>query len=159
MIFTYLLLTIYCATWYHSLKRWNEHHCCKHSTIQERKIRPDSPCDCQLITATGFSFSCNCDSFTMVFFYRSKEFIFLLPLRKQCYCLMKCQSRSIPTMSSNCYIWPCHGLYQAVSPDCWPGLQSSYSPTSCSCQVRGGFHNQGRARHLFLLWGKKNKYN
>lgn len=64
-------------------------------------------------------------------------------------------SLETPIISSKCYIWPCHRHHEAVCPDCWPGLQSSYSPMSCSCQVRGGFHNQGCARHLVVLQGER----
>lgn len=55
---------------------------------------------------------------------------------------------STHTISSNCSIWPCHGHYQIVSPDSWPGLQGS------SCQVRGEFHNLSSVRHL-SYFGKK----
>lgn len=64
-------------------------------------------------------------------------------------------SLETPIISSKCYIWPCHRHHEAVCPDCWPGLQSSYSPMSRSCQVRGGFHNQGCARHLVVLQGER----
>lgn len=65
-------------------------------------------------------------------------------------------SSETPSIPSKCCIWPCHGHCQAVCPDCWPGLRSSSSPTTCSCQLRGGFHHQGSARHLALLRGKNN---
>lgn len=75
---------------------------------------------------------------------------------------LECCSRTVvahfsetPSVSSNCYIWSHHGHCQAVSPDYRTQFQNSYSLTSCPCQVRGLFHNQGSTKPLFLLWGKK----
>lgn len=59
------------------------------------------------------------------------------------------------SISSNCYIWSLHGHGQAVSQNYWTQLQNSYSLTSCSCQVRGIFHNEGSAKHSFSTLGKK----
>lgn len=68
-----------------------------------------------------------------------------------------CSFPETPSISSNCYIWSLHGHGQAVSPDYWTQLQNSYSLTSCSCQVRGIFHNEGSTKPPSLLWGKESQ--
>lgn len=70
-------------------------------------------------------------------------------------CLLshECCSSTETPLYQTCYIWLCHGHFQAACTDYWPALRSSDSPTLC---LPGeGFHNRGSVRHLFLLCDEK----